>query len=225
MPHYMAELVMAGRPVWVIGGGVVARRKIGGLLACGAVVTVIAPELDPGVVAWVVAERVRHWPERFSPALLARRPAPLLVFAATGDAALNREVARICGEEGLLCNSADDPGSSGFLVPAVVRRGRVTVAVGSGGTSPAVSRVLKERIDGWLEPGWGELAAAFGAWRQRVVGLIPEGEARQRFWRESALEAVRGEWRSREGWSRWLRARLGLGDEEGEPEPEDGASS
>lgn len=191
MPHYMAELVLADRPVLVVGGGRVARRKIEGLLVTGARVTVMAPHLDPVVAGWAATGRIDHWPQAFSIRLLDRPPRPLLVFAATDQAELNRSIGAACREHGLLCNSADDPESSGFLVPAVVRRGAVTVAVGSGGRSPALMRVLKERIDAWLEPGWGELAALFGHWRGAIQARIADPEIRQNFWRATAVEAAR----------------------------------
>ncbi|MBF0127341.1 MAG: bifunctional precorrin-2 dehydrogenase/sirohydrochlorin ferrochelatase [Magnetococcales bacterium] len=209
MPHYMVELVLVRRPLLVVGGGRVAGRKIAGLLACQARVTVVAPELvDPQVAAWVEEGVVDHRPERFSEAALEWTPRPVLVFAATGEAALNREVARLCAGRGILCNSADDPACSGFLVPAVARRGPVSVGVGTGGLSPALSRLLKERLDGWLEPGWGRLAVCFGAWRGRVTATIPEGEQRQRFWRQAALEAVEQGCLEGEEQDLWLEERL-----------------
>ncbi|MBF0628033.1 MAG: bifunctional precorrin-2 dehydrogenase/sirohydrochlorin ferrochelatase [Magnetococcales bacterium] len=211
MPHYLAELVLEGRETLVVGGGRVARRKIEGLLATGARVTVLAPTLDPVVAHWVEAGRVAHWSGVFSAEVLAQRPKFLLVFAATDRADLNREVARLCGAEGILCNSADDPASSGFLVPAVVRRGEVVVAIGTGGRSPALSRVLKERIDDWLEPGWAALAEVFGAWRERVVEVIPQAAARQSFWRVTAIRAAcAGEEGALDGKDAdaWFRQRL-----------------
>lgn len=208
IPHYLAELVLVGRAVLVIGGGAVARRKIDGLLACGALVTVVSPELEAGVAALVESGQVVCRSERFSFTWLMQEPRPFLVFVATSDAKLNQAVARACVQQGILCNSADDPTSSGFLVPAVVRRGGVTVAVGTGGLSPALSRVLKERIDAWLEPGWGELAACFGAWRGRVAAAIPDAASRQRFWRATACAALAGEWLSGERLDGWFKQRL-----------------
>ncbi|MBF0296248.1 MAG: bifunctional precorrin-2 dehydrogenase/sirohydrochlorin ferrochelatase [Magnetococcales bacterium] len=207
-PHYMVELVLAQRPVLVVGGGQVARRKIEGLLACRAAVTVAAPEWEAGIAdlagrGVIVARAVA-----FTPELLEGPPVPFLVFAATATAAMNREVARLCRERGILCNSADDPCSSGFLVPAVIRRGRVGIGVGTGGLSPALSRVLKERIDAWLEPGWGGLAQAFGAWRARVVERIPDGPARQRFWRAAAQDAVADGGLERGEHDAWFESRL-----------------
>ncbi|MEO5330967.1 MAG: bifunctional precorrin-2 dehydrogenase/sirohydrochlorin ferrochelatase [Magnetococcus sp. YQC-5] len=215
MNHYMAELVLTGRRVLVIGGGRVARRKIESLLACGAIITVVAPTLDECVAGWVATRQVSHWPECFTQEILAREPRPWLVFATTSESALNQSIAQVCGQSGLLCNSADDPSISGFLVPAIVRRGGVMVAVGTGGQSPALSRLLKERIDGWLEPGWGALAASFGSWRQRVAARIPDALKRQKFWRESALAAAEEKRLGMEQHDDWMQQQLQKYEEAG----------
>ncbi|MBF0426947.1 MAG: bifunctional precorrin-2 dehydrogenase/sirohydrochlorin ferrochelatase [Magnetococcales bacterium] len=207
MTHYMAELILTGRPVLMIGGGKVARRKLAGLLECGARVRVIAPELDPWIAERVPA-MITHQAEVFDPAHLQDGALPVLVFAATGDARLNREIAFLCQERGLLCNSADDPGVSGFLVAAVVRRGALVIGVGSGGLSPALSRLLKERLDRWLEVGWGGLVRLFGGERDLVRGTLRDPEARQRFWRETALAAERERRYEQADNTAWFRARL-----------------
>ncbi|MBF0176754.1 MAG: bifunctional precorrin-2 dehydrogenase/sirohydrochlorin ferrochelatase [Magnetococcales bacterium] len=207
MTHYMAELILADRPVLLVGGGKVARRKLEGLLACGARVRVIAPELDP----WISSRlggALEHVAEPFDPAHLSKDEPPVLVFAATRDARLNREIARLCRERGLLCNSADDPGVSGFLVAAVVRRGPVVVGVGSGGLSPALSRLLKERLDRWLESGWGEVALLFGSKRDLVKGTLTDASQRQRFWRDAVLAVEREGRCDRTDNAPWFLARL-----------------
>ncbi|MBF0623339.1 MAG: bifunctional precorrin-2 dehydrogenase/sirohydrochlorin ferrochelatase [Magnetococcales bacterium] len=208
MPHYMAELVLTDQPVLMVGGGRVARRKLAGLQAAGARIRVVAPELDPWIAGQVADGVLDHVPEAFVEAHLEARPRPVLVFAATATATLNRTIAAACRQRGLLCNSADDPEASGFLVPAVVRRGTVTVAVATQGRSPALSRLLKERIEAWLEPGWGPLAGLFGAMRQRVRERLPEGEQRQRFWRATALAAAAEQRFRQEDNHAWFQDRL-----------------
>ncbi|ABK46102.1 precorrin-2 dehydrogenase [Magnetococcus marinus MC-1] len=187
MAHYMAELILTGRPVLVIGGGQVAQRKLRGLMPSGACITVVAPHLSDEIAQLVTTGQLEHWAEPFTPTQL--EPHWSLIFAATGDGALNRQIALLCAEKGYFCNSADGPEVSGFIVPAVVRRGDVTVAVSTGGLSPSLSRLLKERIEAWLEPGWGELAQLFGAMRQTVLARIPHAATRYRFWRHIALAA------------------------------------
>ena len=208
MPHYMAELLLKERPVLVIGGGQVARRKLTGLLTCGARITVVAPELDPQVAAWIQQGRLSLRQERFTPPLLALTPRPVLVFAVTGSAEKNRAIAHLCAQQGLLCNSADDATVSGFLVPAVVRRGPVAVAVGTEGQSPALSRLLKERIESWLEPGWQDLALLFGYMRAEVKNRIPKTASRRNFWREISLAADRENRFAAGDNETWFRHRL-----------------
>ena len=213
MSHYMAELVLAGRPVLMIGGGRVAVRKLQGLAGCAAQVTVVAPELDEELANLVALGRARHLRGSFHPGLLDRAPRPFLVFAVTSRAGLNQEIARLCAERGLLCNSADNPRASGFLVPAVVRQGPVSWAVSTAGRSPALSRLLKERLLEWLEPGWGALAEAFGAIRPRVQASIVDVEKRRLFWREASLAVARERrFEQEEGNEAWLAERLRRAD-------------
>ncbi|MBF0402065.1 MAG: bifunctional precorrin-2 dehydrogenase/sirohydrochlorin ferrochelatase [Magnetococcales bacterium] len=208
MVGYMTEMVLEGRPVLCFGGGQVALRKLTGLLPCGAQLTVVAPDLHPQLAKWVQAGQIQHRAEPFVSAQLDLLPRPVLVFAATGQASLNREIAAQAAQRGMLCNSSDDPESSGFLVPAVVRRGPVTVGVSTSGCSPALARLLKERLNFWLEPGWAGLASLFGLVRNRVKLRLPDPVVRQQFWRETCL-AVAAERRfERQENDHWLEARI-----------------
>lgn len=203
MQHYMAELNLQGQLVWVIGGGAVALRKVRGLLDTGAELVVVAPVLDPEIVRWRDQGSLQTRQREFSVVDWDQEPRPMLVFAATGDGRLNQEIAVSCRERRIWCNSADNPQVSGFLVPAVVRRGGVTVAVGTQGASPALSRLIKERVDHGLEPGWQGLVEVFGAMRSEVIRRIPNRLHRQQFWRDTALAAeVQGRYHcdEQEGW-------------------------
>lgn len=208
MRHYMAELILTHKELLVIGGGAVARRKIAGLLPCGGHILVVAPRLDLEVAGWVAEGRLAYQQAVFLPELLDREPAYCLVFAATGDREVNRQIALACAARGLWCNSADDPGVSGFLVPATVRRGPVTVAVGTQGESPALSRLLKERLERWLESGWGPLAQVFGSMRERVKAEIHPIARRQCFWRQTALAAERENRFDHQENAEWFEAQL-----------------
>ncbi len=212
MSHYMAELVLTGREVLMVGGGRVAWRKLNGLVDCEVRVRVVAPELDERMVGWVEGGRVEHIRKEFDEGMLDSRP--FLVFAVTSDGRLNELIAGMCRERGILCNSADNPVVSGFLVPAVVKRGPVTVGVGTSGMSPALSRLLKERLDRWLEVGWGELVAVFGGMRAKVKGVLPDVEKRRLFWRRVSL-AVEEERRFEKGRNEeWFEERLKRAKEE-----------
>ncbi|MEG3638130.1 precorrin-2 dehydrogenase/sirohydrochlorin ferrochelatase family protein [Magnetococcus sp. PR-3] len=206
MAHYMAELILTGRPVLVIGGGKVAQRKLRSLLPSGAQLTVMAPQICADMTTHVQTGLVTHLAQAFDPKILEQPWA--LVFAATGEAERNRQIALLCAQKGLLCNSADGPEVSGFIVPAVVRRGDVTVGVSTGGLSPSLSRLLKERIERWLEPGWGEVVEVFGAMRQTVLQRIPIAENRYRFWRETSLAAEAEERFAKTDNQKWFKQKL-----------------
>lgn len=208
MPNYMAELILTNRRILLVGGGKVARRKLTGLLTAQADILIVAPNLESEIELLVQQKKVAYIASEFNTELLDTTPGFSLVFAATGQATTNRQIAKLCAERGLLCNSADDPRVSGFLVPAMVRRGPVTVAVGTQGASPALSRLLKERIDSWLEPGWGELTELFGSMRDKVKERITPISKRQNFWRTTAL-AIDKEQRFKQADNReWLEKRL-----------------
>ena len=210
MVGYMAEMVLKDRRVLFIGGGQVALRKIRGVLPSEPQITVIAPTLHPQLEEMVKSGQCHHKEERFYPELLDYYSMVALVFAVTGEPSLNREIARLCARRGLWCNSADDPESSSFLVPAVVRQGTMTWAVSSGGCSPSLSRLLKERLEMWLEPGWGALAELFGAKRSRIKQIFPNAAERQRFWRDTCLAIVREQQYNKTDHDRWLESRIPL---------------
>ena len=139
-PQYPVNLTVEGRPCLVVGGGAVARRKVEGLLAAGAEVTVIAPEVDPDLVALPVA--VERRPYRAGDASRFR-----LVIAATEDPDVNADVAADADAAGVWVNAADDLARSSFTLPSVARRGPIVVAVSTGGQSPALAAWLRRRIE------------------------------------------------------------------------------
>ena len=138
-PQYPVNLVVDGRPCLVVGGGRVARRKVEGLLVCGAVVTVVAPSVDAPLAALPV--RVFRRPYARGEAAQYR-----LVVAATGDPSVNQAVHDDAEAAGVWVNAADDPPDCTFMLPAVGRRGSLVVTVSTGGESPALSAWLRDRI-------------------------------------------------------------------------------
>ncbi|HYT25139.1 MAG TPA: bifunctional precorrin-2 dehydrogenase/sirohydrochlorin ferrochelatase [Actinomycetota bacterium] len=186
-PRYPILVDLAGRQAVVAGGGPVAERKARGLLAAAAAVRVVSPEVTPGLAALAergeVTVRARPW-----------RPGDLdgavLVVAATGDPASNREVAEQGRSRGVLVNLVDDPDHGGFTVPAVLRRGDLTVAVATSGRTPGLAGALRRRLEGQFGPEWAELVDLLAADR----GSLP-GAADQAAWdallAPEVLEAVR----------------------------------
>jgi siroheme synthase-like protein len=148
----------------VVGGGSVAVRKVGGLLECGAAVTLVAPELDPEIEALTAdpapgSLRVERRPYRGGEAAAYR-----LVVTATGVPAVDRLAAADAEAAGVWVNSADDADHCTFFLPSVHRDGPVAVAVSTGGASPALAAWLRRRIGDSLG---GHLGV--------VAGLLEEG--------------------------------------------------
>jgi len=144
-PVYPVNLVLAGRPCLVVGGGRVAAQKVRGLLDAGAVVTVVAPEVCPDIVASGV--HVERRPYRRGEAAAYR-----FVIAATGDAVVEQQVFDDGEAAGVWVNSADDPARCSAILPARVRRGHLLVTVSTGGHSPAVASWLRDRLADELGP-------------------------------------------------------------------------
>jgi len=167
---YPVSLDLDGRPVVVIGGGQVALGKVRGLLACGARVTVVAPQVCPELAELDVSVVQR-----------AYRTGDLagfsLVFTATDDPAVNGNVSADAQAAGTWVNSADDPARCTFQLPAVVRRGPMTVAVSSSGRSPALARWLRDRVAESLDPDLEWLAQQLSARRDELhdQGRTTEG--------------------------------------------------
>ncbi len=148
-PIFLTHL--EGAPVVVVGGGVVAARKVQGLLAVRAAVTVIAPGLGEELAELQDAGRFIWLRRTYQPGDLR---GARLAFAATNDRAVNTQVTGEAAQHNILCNVADDPAAGDFHVPAVLRptgadEGMV-IAVGSGGQSPRRTTTLRNRIAAWL---------------------------------------------------------------------------
>jgi siroheme synthase-like protein len=225
-PTYPVALVLAGRRCLVVGGGRVALRKAQGLLAAHSVVTVVAPEIDERVAALPVTVERR-------PYAAGEAAAYFLVVTATGRPEVDRAVYADGERAGVLVNAADDLAGCSFILPAVLRRGPVSVAVSTDGTSPALASWLRDRIAEIAGPGLAELAALLGGARDavRATGRSSEDVA----WRAlldgplPRLVAAGDEAGARAEIGRWLAAELGEREVVGErgavrpeaPSPED----
>jgi siroheme synthase-like protein len=170
-PLYPVNLIVDGVPCLVVGGGAIAARKAEGLRDCGALVHVVASEVGPEVRAL----RGVTWEER------PYRPGEVsgyrLVMAATDDPAVNGRVFDDGSAAAVWVNSADDPSHCSFTLPAVSRRGPLTVAVSTGGHSPALAAWLRRHVDDEMGPEYETLLALLSEERARVRagGLSTEG--------------------------------------------------
>jgi siroheme synthase-like protein len=157
---------MKGRPVIVIGGGNVGAEKVRGLLAAEADITLVSPALIDELREHVDAGRIRHIARAYEEPDLDGGYEFIMV--ATDDGAINAEVAAAGKKRGLWVNAADDPKNCDFILPAVVRKGKITIGASTSGTSPALARRLREELDAYLTEDMPALADLLAEVRQEM---------------------------------------------------------
>lgn len=189
---YPIVLHVRGRRAVVVGGGKVAARKVYGLLEAEADVVVIAPEAVPDIEALAAKGEIVWRKKTFAEDDLA---GAFLVIAATNDRNVNEAVAQAAAP-GQLVNVVDDPKRCDFHVPAVIRRGPLTIAVSTGGASPALARRIRRE----LEEKYGEEYEPYLQFLQKARDIIlrevADDAARKRLFRALAAESFRqrGRW-------------------------------
>jgi uroporphyrin-III C-methyltransferase / precorrin-2 dehydrogenase / sirohydrochlorin ferrochelatase len=179
MEHFPAFMNLRGRKAVVIGGGAVAGRKADMLARAGARVTIIAPRICASLSDDIKAETYTHLAEPFADNHLT---GAMLVIAATDSHDVNRQVARHGRLRGIPVNVVDDPELSSFIMPAIVDRSPVTVAISTGGASPVLARWIKTRIETALPSTLGRAATLAGIMRRVVAMRVPDITTRRRFW-------------------------------------------
>ncbi|WP_405168661.1 bifunctional precorrin-2 dehydrogenase/sirohydrochlorin ferrochelatase [Paenibacillus sp. FSL H3-0286] len=177
-----------GQPCVVIGGGVVAERKVSGLLEAGAAVKVISPSLtDP--LDSLAEKGLLIWMDRtYAPGDLR---GAFLVYAATNDRAVNEEVARESRRLGIHVNVASHAEAGNFITPGVVRRGRLTVAVSTSGAGPLAATKIKNVLEKALDAAYEPYLDFVHAMRTRIKEKEPSAEVRGRLLRKlGALDVL-----------------------------------
>jgi precorrin-2 dehydrogenase/sirohydrochlorin ferrochelatase len=175
---------LESKRVILIGGGVVAARKAQALLEAGGTITAISPEFSPDFESLAASFAEIHLLRRAYQS--GDLEGAFLVIAATDAPQVNQAVWEEAIQRGCLVNVVDDPQRSNFIVPAVVQRGEVKIAVTTGGASPALARRLRERLEVLVGQEYGELAALLSTLRPELIRRFPPGEPRL----QAALELV-----------------------------------
>ena len=171
-------LDIRAQPCLVVGGGVVAARKTALLLRAGGQVTVLSPTLDAAFDGYLAGGKVAHRPAAFSADDVT---AYALVIAATDDDAVNRKVATAAKARRIPVNVVDQPALCSFIMPSIIDRSPLIVAVSSGGASPVLARLLRARLETMIPASYGRLAALVGSFRDQVKARFKSAE-RRRFW-------------------------------------------
>ena len=163
--YYPAFLDLVRKRVVVVGGGAIATQKVRGLLPCGADPVVVAPDASPFIRERAGAGEL-EWHAR--PYAYGDLEGAELAFGATGDRALNAEVGREARGRGVPILAVDDIPYCDFIAPAIVKRGGLTVAVSTGGRSPALASHARRRLERVVTPEWGDLLEVAAAVRDRL---------------------------------------------------------
>ncbi|MCZ6810068.1 MAG: siroheme synthase CysG [Proteobacteria bacterium] len=181
MDYFPAFLNLKDRPCLLVGGGVVASRKADLLLAAGARLTVVAPEICPTLKRYVTSGQMTHRVARFTPSDVNGH---WLVVNASDDPELGAQVFEAANGAGVFCNSVDDKGLCSYITPAIIDRSPVVVAVSSGGAAPLLARKIRTQIETMLPARLGHLATLASEWRGRVKNRIDDLLSRRRFWEQ-----------------------------------------
>jgi precorrin-2 dehydrogenase/sirohydrochlorin ferrochelatase len=207
--YYPVSLNVARRSCLVVGGGRVGTRKARGLLACAAQVTVVSPEASAEIRRWADAGELRWLARRYTVADLEGR---FLVIGASDDARLNRDIHLAAERRNLLCNIVDRPEAGTFILPAVMRRGDLTVAVSTSGASPAFARALRGDLEARFGDEYARFLALMRAVRRHLAARAEAPDQFRRVYRRlidaGLLDLVRRE--DRDAIATLLRDALGV---------------
>ncbi len=179
MDHMPIFMALSNRRALVVGGGQLASRKAALLLNACPQVEILSDAVSPAMARLIKANGLVHHADPFTPQHL---DGVALVIAATDDDALNHAVFDAASARGLPVNIADQPALCSFILPAIVDRAPVTVAVSTGGRSPVFARHVKALLERALPPGLGHAAQWLARWRQPVRDAFTDEGARRRFW-------------------------------------------
>ncbi len=144
MKYYPVFWDIADKKCVVVGGGEVAARKVKRLLNCGAKVSVVSPELHPELAALNKDQQISHIPFEYENKHIH---GAALVIGATDDEKTNLLISRDARDKGIAVNIVDDPQKCDFILPSIVERGDLVIAISTGGNSPAFARHLREELE------------------------------------------------------------------------------
>ncbi|MBU1168562.1 MAG: bifunctional precorrin-2 dehydrogenase/sirohydrochlorin ferrochelatase [Proteobacteria bacterium] len=181
MKYYPVCLNIKGRQCLVIGGGSVGTRKAETLFRCGASVTVISPDISDGLQSMAGANKIVLEIRDYDPQDLEGM---FLVFCATNNMSLNQRIAGDAEQRGILCNSADLPEESDFILPSLVERGDLTIAISTAGTSPAFAKKLRKDLSEQFGQEYADFLALMGIIRKKLLAEAHDPQAHKRLFEQ-----------------------------------------
>lgn len=179
MDYFPVFLKIKSAKCVVVGGGSVAERKSANLLKAGADLILIAPQITQNLATWRDAGQLTHLDRKFA---VTDLQGARLVIAATNDRATNQQIAELAKQQNIPVNVVDQPELCSFVVPSIIDRSPVVAAVSTGGSSPVLARLIRERMESMIPAGYGRLAHLCKRFRQRVKDLYENPRDRRLFW-------------------------------------------
>lgn len=179
MDHLPVFLDLDGKRTLVVGNGAVAARKADLLLRAGSDLTVVAPELDDEFTTLAGDYDFSH---KTGPLKADDLAGCVVAFGCSDDDATNQALCEFAANAGILVNVSDKTESCDFIMPALVDRSPLLIAISSGGTSPLLVRMLKARFETTIPAAYGRLAQFAGSYRDKIKSMVPNLVRRRRFW-------------------------------------------
>ncbi len=174
MQYYPINLNVHNRNCLVVGGGAVGTRKVKTLLECGALVTCVSPAFSEDLATLTGDERLTLHQRSYESRDLEGH---FLVIGATDDPALNKQIFADTEKRRMLCNIADQPDLCNFILPSIIRRGDLLLAISTSGQSPAFAKALRRKLEMQFGPEYGEFLTLMGTIRQRLLSKAHAPEA------------------------------------------------
>jgi precorrin-2 dehydrogenase/sirohydrochlorin ferrochelatase len=181
MTYYPIFIDLKGKTALVVGGGNVAERKIEVLLDCGAKINIVSNELTDKLKNLVEVYGIRHLNEEFSKKHLE---GVFLVIAATDDKQLNHKISKIAKKMGLLINAVDQLPDCNFIVPSIVKRGDLLIAISTSGKSPALAQKIRKQLDTQFGSEYEDFLVLMGRVRKEILTKGLSQEENSRFFHE-----------------------------------------
>ncbi|MBL1276243.1 MAG: uroporphyrinogen-III C-methyltransferase [Ectothiorhodospiraceae bacterium] len=187
MQYFPVFFDLNGKHCLVVGGGDVAARKVSLLFRAGAEVKVVSPELCESLKNRVTNGEISHEARPFEDADL---DACVLIVAGTDDQAVNKRVSELAHAKCIPVNVVDQPELCSFIVPSIIDRSPVQVAVSTGGASPVLARLLRARLETMIPAAYGQLASLMNEFRDKVKSKLGDESKRRRFWEDVAQGSI-----------------------------------
>ncbi len=198
MTYYPIFLDLKGKEILVVGGGKVAERKVEALLDCGAKIRIVSSKITDRLNKIVEVYGLRYFSGEFREEYLE---GVSLVIAATDDRNLNHKISKIAKKKGLLINAVDQPPDCNFIVPSIVKKGDLLIAISTSGKSPALAQKLREQLDNQFGKEYEDFLVLMGCLRKEILAKGLSQEENSRLFHEivesDILDAL-----AREDWER-----------------------